>query len=152
VLAAFQRYGGYLVAPRATVRALSAETGMRDGLLLTLLYLAGTHLQPLAESAAGLATMQNTSGLLMLGNGVGRAVLPPILVLVVCEVMLGRHRAYRRGLCLVPFVLVTVLTHSVWLAGVHLPGPDYLPMAIGAMLAAALTLYVRPAVPEGATE
>jgi hypothetical protein len=144
LLRALWRYGGLLGRPRATVAALSPDEGRWDGLVLGLLYFlcVGT-----LEAMRGVAMARVTAdlgGVLMLVSSVGRALVAPIVVLVAGETVLGRARSYRRGLVLLPLVVVAALAHEAAAHGVRVP--SLAPEIVGGVLGVALAWWVRPAI------
>lgn len=144
LLRALWRYGGLLWQPRATVRALAAVEGRWDGLVLGVLYVlcVGT-----LEALRGVAMARVTAdfgGLLMLVSTVGRVLVAPIVVLVACETVLGRARSHRRGLMLVPMLVVAALCHEAAAQGVRVPA--LAPEIAGGLLSVALAWWVRPAI------
>lgn len=150
LLQALRRYGGLLLAPRATVRALRPDEGLRDGLWLGGAYLLAMGTFELLEALVTLRATPDLGGLVMLLAAVGRTLVAPILVLVACETVLGRARAHRRGLYLVPLLLVAGLAHEAGVHGLRLP--FYVAPVIGAVLAIALAWWTKGEVmPEEAT-
>lgn len=147
---ALWRYGGVLLAPRATVRALRPDEGQRDGLWLGLLYVLAVGTFGLIEAAVTLRATPDLGGLVMLLAAVGRSLVVPILVLVASETILGRRRAYRRGLYLVPLVLIASLAHELGVHGVNLP--TFGPAVVGGLAAIALTWWTRREVAEEEVE
>lgn len=143
MIEALKRYGAVLVAPRALARSLAPDVGLRDGVWLTLAYLVADQVLPLAEGLAGLLAMQNFNGLLMLASTVGRGLLAPILTLLTAEVLLGGDRSYRRGLALVPLILVVAVANLLEQSGIQLPGPRYLPQMLGAAVGLNLVFIMR---------
>lgn len=141
------RYGGILLRPRATVAALDPRVGTWDEWILTLLYVLGSQVGRVAEAIASVAAVGLGNGILVLASGVGRAVLPPILVSVLVDSLLGRARGYRRGVFIVPLVLIASLARLGVQAGVRFPGPSYMPELVAAVACAGLALYARSAVP-----
>lgn len=141
------RYGGILVRPRATVAALAPRVGAWDEWILVVLYVLGSQVERVAEALASLAALGFGSGILVFASGLGRAVLPPILVSVLVDGLLGRPRGHRRGVFLVPLVLVASLARLAEQHGLRLPGPGFLPELAGAIWCAGLALYARSAVP-----
>lgn len=148
MLRALARYGGILVRPRATVAALDPREGRWDEWVLTLLYVAGSQVGRVAEALASVAAVGFSNGALVLASVVGRAVLPPILVSVLVDSLLGRARGYRRGLFIAPLVLISTLGRVLALNGFRLPGPAFMPELVGAIVCAAVAFVVRGSVPE----
>lgn len=140
------RFGAMLLAPRRTASALEPTEGQRDGWALGLLYLFGAHTYPLIEATAGALAVRNLNGFIMLFSALGRALLAPILVLVVAETILGRARAHRRGVCLLPLIVVGTIAHALVQNGTAIPGPSYLPALVGGALGALLAVWIRPVV------
>jgi len=150
LLRALWRFGGILVQPRATASALRPDEGRRDGLWLGALYVLGTGALELMRGIATLKATANFSGALMLAAALGRVLVVPIIVLVACETVLGRERSYRRGLLLVPLLVVVTLAHELAVHGVVLR--SFLPEIVGGLLCIALAWRVRdPLLPEETT-
>jgi len=141
---ALSRYGGILVQPRATARALRPDEGVRDGLWLGVLYLLAVGTLDVLRGVATARATANFSGVVMLLAAVGRVLVVPIVVLVACEAVLGRARAHRRGLMLVPLLLVVAAAAELAVHGVGLP--KFGPEIVGAALSVALAWWVRAAV------
>lgn len=141
VLRSLWRLGGILVAPVATARELRDDEGRWDGLVIGLLYLLGTGGFELLRGVATVRATANLSGALMFAAALGRVLLVPILVLVVCETILGQARGHRRGLMLAPLLLVAVVAHELAVHGVRLGA--YVPPIVGGVLSVGLTWWVR---------
>lgn len=144
LIRALHRYGGMLVHPRATARALRADEGALDGLWLGLLYLLSVGTLDILRGVATARVTANLSGALMLLAAVGRVLVVPIVVLVVCETVLGRARSYRRGLMLVPLLLTVAVAHELAAQGLALG--NYVPEIVGGLLSLGLALWVRDAI------
>lgn len=142
LLRALWRYGGMLVQPRATAQALRADEGRHDGLVLGALYLLGVGTLEVLRGVAMARVTADLGGLLMLVAAVGRVLVAPIVVLVACEVVLGRARSQWRGLMLVPLLVVATLAHEAAAQG--LPVRALLPEIVGGLLSVALAWWVRP--------
>lgn len=149
---ALSRYGAILVRPRATVAALEPQVGRWDEWILTATYVFGSQVERVAEGLASVAAVGLGNGILILASMIGRAVLPPILVSVLVDSLLGRERGYRRGVLMVPLILSAASGRLLEQLGVHLPGPSFLPELIGATWCAGLAVYVRSAIPLLETE
>ena len=147
---ALARYGGVLLAPRATVAALPEDEGVRDGIWLGLLFIVAVGLRGLVDGAADLAVTRNFSGVLMLLSSVGRGLLVPIVALVLAQTILGKERAHRSGLCLVPVVLAAAVLRELPTSSL-LPWP-YAAEGVMVLLAGALALWIRSAVPPHSSE
>lgn len=141
---ALRRYGGMVVHPRTTARALRADEGAHDGLWLGLLYLLGMGTLEILRGIATARVTANLSGVLMLLAAVGRVLVVPIVVLVACETVLGRARSHRRGLMLVPLLLTVTVAQELALHGLALRA--YVPEIVGGLLSLGLALWVRDAV------
>lgn len=151
VLRALWRYGGILVQPRPTMAALPPSEGLRDGLWLGLLYVLVTGTYGLLQAVATALATANLGGIVMLLGALGRTMVAPILLLVACETILGRRRAYRRGLFLVPLVVAASVAHELGLYGIDLP--PFAPEIVGSLAGLALVWWVRPEVtPHDASE
>lgn len=146
-LGALARYGGILLRPRSTVAALDPRVGTWDEWILTVLYVLGSQVGRIAQALASVAAVGLGNGILVLASGVGRAVLPPILVSVLVDSLLGRARGYRRGVFIVPLVTIASAARLAAQQGLRLPGPSYLPELVAAVVCAGLALYARSAVP-----
>jgi len=143
------RLGGVLLAPRAVLRHLPEQTGARDGSHLLALYALAVALPALGRALAGTLALGDPLGLLQ-----GVVPLIPWLVCgLAVEWSLGRARAHRTALCMVPLLLVATLAHLLDLGGPRLLGPADFATALGASASLALALAVRPVIPPaGAAE
>ncbi len=146
LLRALWRYGGLLLQPRATVRALGPAEGRWDGLVLGVLYLACVGTLEILRGVAMARVTADLGGVLMLVAAVGRVLVAPIVVLVACETVLGRARSHRRGLMLVPLLVVASLAHEAQAQGATLP--MLAPEIAGGLLSVVLAWWVRPAIAE----
>lgn len=144
LLRALWRYGGVLVRPRATARALQADEGRFDGVVLGLLYVLCVGTLELLRGVAMARATADLGGLLMLATALGRVLVAPIVVLVACETILGRERSHRRGLLLVPLLVTAALAHEAGAQG--LPVRALLPEIVGGLLSMALAWWVRGAI------
>ena len=144
--AALSRWGGMLWRPRAHAAELAAAEGPRDGLWLGLLYLVGTSVYALVAGLADALAVRNLGGLIMFGSTLARALVVPILVLVAGEAVLGAERSHRRGLGLLPLVILGTAAHTLRQLGIATPGPSWLPDAVGGVLGVALVWWIRDAV------
>ncbi len=141
LIRALWRYGGIVVQPRATVRALGPTEGARDGLWLGGLYLLAMGTLEVLRGIATVRATANFSGLMMLLASVGRVLVVPIVVLVACETVLGRTRSHRRGLMLVPLLIAAALGHELTAQGYGLRA--FLPEILGGVLSVGLTWWIR---------
>ncbi len=141
---ALYRFGGVLVRPRETVRSLRDDEGIYDGIWLGLLYLLCVGTLDVMSGVATARATANFSGFLMMVASLGRVLVVPIVVLVACETVLGRTRSHRRGLMLVPLLLVVAAGHELAVHGLVLR--DFVPEIIGGVLSIALAWRVREAV------
>jgi hypothetical protein len=144
LLRALWRYGGMLVRPRATARALRADEGRWDGLVLGVLYLLCVGTLEILRGVAMARVTADLGGLLMLVAAVGRVLVAPIVVLVACETVLGRARSHRRGLLLLPLLVVAALAHEAEAHGVHVR--TLVPEIVGGLSCIALAWWVRPEI------
>jgi len=142
---ALARWGGVLLRPRTTIAALAPDAGPRDGLVFILLFAAGAHLLPLGDAAADFSAMAGLAALPTLLSGF-TVLIPWLVATLGVEALLGPQRAHRAALCLLPMLLVVVLARLLAGAGHPLPVPKYSIEIAGAVLAAALALWIRPAV------
>ncbi len=147
MMALLRRIGGMLVAPRATLRDLPESAGRRDATVLALSWLAAVGLPDLGDALADLWALGGLGGLLGLVQGLW-SLLPWLLASAAIEWLLGPTRAHRAALCLVPMLVLGAGAHLL-AAVVDVPGPSYLPAALGALAALALAGYVRPAITPG---
>lgn len=145
LLTALARWGGALVHPRVTAAALAPDAGPRDGLLFLLLFAAGAHLLPLGDAAADFAAMAGLAAVPALLSGF-TVLIPWLVATLGVEAILGPQRAHRAALCLLPMLLLVVFARLLAGAGHPLPVPKYSIEIAGAVLAAALAIWVRPAV------
>ena len=142
LLRALWRYGGMLTRPRATARALRADEGRFDGLVLGVLYVLCVGTLELLRGVAMARVTLDLGGLLMLVSALGRVLVAPIVVLVACEAVLGRARSHRRGLLLLPLLVVAALAHEAAAHGVMVRA--LVPEIAGGLLCVALAWWVRP--------
>ncbi|MEZ4451197.1 MAG: hypothetical protein R3B09_17090, partial [Nannocystaceae bacterium] len=145
MFSALQRYAGVLVAPRRTVRALLPGVGASDGLVLLGIYGIGCKLEPLARGAAGFQASEGLAAVLAFALGFV-AFLPWVVTTVLVELVLGRARSERAELVKVPLVVCAAAAGVADHLGIMVPGPSYVPEAIGAVWAVVLAAWIRPAV------
>ncbi len=143
-----RRYGGYLLAPRATLSAARQAPDRRDGLVLGLFYLAAVWVGPVVEQLAHLSVTRDLGGTALVAAKLARALIVPVLLTTVAEGQWGAVGERLRGLALVPFVAVVVTAHAldVWF-GLRLARP-YLPELLGAVAGLAYVFAARSAVRE----
>lgn len=141
------RWGGLLVAPRRTVAALTSGDGRRDGLWLCGLYLAGTELPELIAALAALAAVRDAGGVMMFASVVARVLLVPVLALLVAEMVLGRARAYRRAVVLLPLLLGATALRGLSQFGWDPPGARIFYDVAFALFGVGLVAWVRRHVP-----
>lgn len=144
LLRALWRYGGMLIRPRATARALRADEGRWDGLVIGVLYLLCVGTLELLRGVAMARVTADLGGALMLAAALGRVLVAPIVVLVACETVLGRARSHRRGLLLLPLLVVAALAHEAEVHGVHVR--TLVPEIVGGLSCIALAWWVRPEI------
>jgi len=142
LLRALWRYGGMLVQPRVTARALQANEVRWDGFVLGVLYLLCVGTLELLRGVAMARVTADLGGLLMLASALGRVLVAPIVVLVACETVLGRTRSCWRGLMLLPLLVVAALAHEAGAHGVQVR--TLVPEIAGGLLCVALAWWVRP--------
>lgn len=145
LLTALARWGSFLLRPRATAAALEPDAGPRDGLVFLLFYALGAHLLPLGDALADFLAMLGLAALPTLLAGF-TVLIPWLVATLGVEAILGPQRAHRAALCLLPMLLLVVLARLLAGAGAPLPVPKYSVELAGAVLAAGLALWVRPAV------
>lgn len=145
MLPAFQRYAGLLIAPRATIRGLQPGVGASDGLCLLGLYAIGGKLEPLARGVAGFQASEGFASILAFALGFV-AFLPWVIATVLVELVLGRARAERAELTKVPLLVCVAAAGVADHLGVMVPGPAYIPEALGVVWAVILAAWIRPAV------
>jgi thiol-disulfide isomerase/thioredoxin len=141
------RYGAILIGPRAAAARLGPDAGQKDGLLLGAAFVLTSQLPGLAEALASMLALLNVSGLVALASGVAVALLPPLAVVILCELVLGAQRTHARGVCLVPLVLVSALASGLDTLGVDMPGGRWAPSIAGGAVSLALAAWIRPVVP-----
>ena len=141
LLRALWRYGGLLIRPRATARALRADEGRWDGLALGGLYVLCMGTLELLRGVAMARVTADLGGVLMLAAALGRVMVAPIVVLVACETVLGRARSHRRGLLLLPMLVVAALAHEAAAQG--WPVRELLPEIAGGLGSIALAWWVK---------
>ena len=144
VRAAIERWGGILIRPRATLEALGPGEGRHDGWWLAALFVLGSQIQHLTETAARYEAFRNFWVLL---NGFALALLTPLFVGFLVEGFVGAARPRYRHLPLVALVLVATVANLARQQGLILPGPRYLPEMLGATWAAGLALWIRKTMP-----
>lgn len=143
---ALTRWGGFLICPRREVGRLSPEEGRHDAWWFGGLYLAGAEIDGLARGLASWASLRDLGGAMMFGAALGRSLLIPIVALTLAEVVLGRSRAYRRAVVLVPLLVGTTGVRGLSLLGVPVAPPTWLvPLAAGAW-GMAWIAWIRPIV------
>lgn len=142
---ALARWGGMLLRPRATVAALAPDDGARDGLVFILLLAVGAHLLPLGDAVADFSAMASFAALPALLAGF-TVLIPWLVTTLAVEAILGPLRSFRAALCMLPMLLAVVFARLAAGLGHPLPVPKYSLEIAGAVLAAGLALWVRPAV------
>ena len=141
-----ERWGGYLVRPRAHAAEVDAGAGRRDALWLGLLYALGTGVYAFAEAVAAVRAVHDFNGLLVFATAIGRVAIAPLLVLVAVEAVLGSARAYQRAAGLLPLVIVATAAHAARQLGWSVPGGPFMPDIVGGLLGIALAWWIRDAV------
>lgn len=136
------RWGGFLLQPRRQAARTPAAAGGHDALWLVLLYAVATQVRPWGRAVASLLATGDGTGWMMLAAAIGRGLLVPIVVLVVAEAILGRDRAHRRAVVLLPLVVVASVDR--WLGGGGSPWPASI---AGAVLGLGWVAWIRRAVP-----
>ena len=143
---ALGRIGGYLLGPRAHAAVVEPGAGRWDAVLLGALYAVGTSIYPIAESLASLWAVRNWGGVVTVAAALGRALIAPVLLLVIVETVLGSTRAYQRAAGLLPLVLVATAAHAARQMGWALPGGPYMPEILGGLLGVGLAFWIKPAI------
>lgn len=143
---ALARWGGALLSPRSTVAALPHDLGRRDGAVFLLLFAVGAQLLPLGDAFADFLAMASFAALPALLSGF-TALIPWLVATLAVEAILGPARSHRAALCMLPMLLALTLARLLAGLGLALPVPKYSIEIAGALLAALLAIYVRPAVP-----
>lgn len=144
-IGALARWGGFLLRPRAAVAALPDAAGRRDGALFLLLYAVGAHLLPIGDATADFLALASLSALPVLLSGLA-AIIPWLVATLGVEAILGPQRAHRAALCLLPMLLLVTLGRLLAGLGHPIPLPRFGLDVLGALLAAGLALWIRPAV------
>ncbi len=145
-LAAVGRWGTALLGPRRYASAAEPTVGQRDALWIGALFVVGTALYPVAEAVATLWATRNPNGALMLASALGRALLAPIITLVVAGTILGDTRRHQRALGLLPLLILGTTAHALQQMGTPVSVPMFAPEIAGAVLGAGLAFWIRPAV------
>lgn len=154
-ISALQRWGAALIGPRRYASTADPRAGQRDALWLGALFVVGTALYPVAEAVATVWATRNLNGALMLASALGRALLAPIITLVIVETILGNARRHQRALGLLPLLILGTVAHALRQMGVSISIPMFAPEIAGATLGAGLAFWIRPVVtqaPDGNTE
>lgn len=149
---ALQRFGGILIRPKATLKALGANQGRWegrwegrwDGWLLAALFVLGSQVERLTETVARFEVFRS---LLLLANGLALALLTPLLVGLLVESVVGAARRHMRHLPLVALVLLATIGNLLRQQNITLPGPHYLPEMLGSAWAVGLALWIRKRMP-----
>lgn len=144
MIAALARYGGILAAPRRTAEALSPDEGHHDGVVLAGLIMFAMGSYSILEGVAGIYALRNLGAVVMLLAALGRLLIAPVVVLVAAETLLGRARSYRRGVALVPMLLVMAAAHELRVHGVEIA--SFVPEIVGGLAGIALAWWIRPSV------
>jgi hypothetical protein len=144
MLTALQRWGGFLIHPRATLSSLSPDEGRHDWWWLALLFVLGSQIQHLTEAVA---RFQAFRSVLVLVNALAVSLLTPLLVGILVEALVGAPRSRYRHLPLVVLVVVATICNLLRQQSVMLPGPHYLPEMLGTVWAAGLGLWIRKSMP-----
>jgi L-lactate permease len=145
-LSLLERWGGYLIRPRAHAATLGVDEGRFDAVGLGLLYAIGTSVYPIVEAFAGLLAVHDLGGLLAFATAFGRVVLPPLLVIVAVETVLGSARSHQRAAGLLPLVIVGTAAHAARQLGWALPGGAFAPDLVGGLLGLGLAWWIRDAI------
>lgn len=140
------RWGGLLLAPRATVARLAPSEGQRDGLWLGLLYVLGCQLISVGQAVKSLVVSANGGTLMILASQLGRILLPPLLLSLAVEFLLGPAKAHRRGIYLLPLVICGTAANLVRQWG-YPTNDELTPLLVGAVWAVALVFFTRASVP-----
>ena len=95
-----------MLRPQQTVASLPPEEGRRDGWWLGLLYVLGSQMVPAGQAIKSVTVMMNGSAFVTLFSQAGRILLPPILLMLVVEFLVGPSKSYRGALFLLPMIIV----------------------------------------------
>ena len=144
IVRALQRYGGVILRPRATLEGLAPEEGRYDWWILALLFVIGSQLDHLTETAARFLVFDS---FWLLVNGLAIALLTPLFVGLAVESIVGQARERYRHLPLAALVLVACCANLLRAAGLQLPGPRLLPEMLGAAWALGLAGWIRAKMP-----
>ncbi len=142
---ALDRWGAFLLQPRATLASLAPDAGRHDGWWLGMLYVLGSQLVPLGQALKSASVMMNGSAMLSLASQFGRILLPPMLLILAVEFMLGNARAYRSSLFLLPLVLCGAAANLARHAGVGVIA-DSTPIFVAGAWALFLAMSSRSAI------
>ncbi len=144
MFSALERWGGFLIHPRATLSRLAPGEGRHDWWWLALLFVLGSQIQHLTEAVA---RFQAFRSVLVLANALALSLLTPLLVGILVESVIGTRRNHLRNLPLVALVVAATEGNVLRQQGVMLPGPHYLPEIVGTIWAAGLAIWIRKTVP-----
>jgi L-lactate permease len=145
-LTVLDRWGGWLVRPRAQAAEVRPGDARRDVIALAVLYMLGTSVYPIVEAFASLWALRDVNALLPFASAIGRVVLAPLLVLVAVETVLGSARSYQRAIGLLPLVIVGTAAHAARQLGISIPGGPYVPDIVGGLLGVALAWWIRDCI------
>jgi hypothetical protein len=132
--------------PRETTASLAPEEGARDGLWLGILYVLGSQLISVGQAAKSLMVTSSNGALMMLASQAGRILLPPLVLSLVVEFLLGPSKAHRRGLFLMPLVICATAANLIRQFGVA-HNDELTPLLVGAVWAIGLVFLTRAAIP-----
>jgi hypothetical protein len=145
VLETLERWGALLWRPRAAIAATPRDRGAFDGLWLGLAYVFGSQMIEVGQALKALSITMDATGAMTLLGAMGRMALPPILLSLVVELLLGKERAYRRGVYLLPLV-VTVTAANLSRQLGWSPWFEFAPVFVGATWSLLLVLATRARV------
>ena len=141
-----ERWGSFLVMPQSTVASLPPQDGRHDGFWIGLLYVMGSQLISVGQSIKSVLVIGNLSAVATLGAQLGRILLPPILLLLLIEFMVGPKRSYRSGLFLLPLVVCATAANLMRQMG-HPVQSELMPLLLGGVWAMVLVFVSRKEIP-----
>jgi len=146
VSAALERWGGLLIAPRSTLARLAPEADAHDGWWLGALYVLGAEFDDVLAAIATAIGLGGFGGAFAVVLALGRALIVPIVALAAADFVLGRARAYRSTVVLVPVVLGMTCVHVAEQLGFALGGARW--VAVVGVAAASLVwlAWLRSAI------
>jgi len=139
-----------IVAPRRTLARLHPDEGARDGTWALVVYLLAAHTGDLVAAVARVSSLRSFDALLQSAVDVAIGLVVPFATMFAIELLLGRGRAHRAALCLVPMLLGAAALRLLDSFGVLVWPSQWLPGVIAAAPSLLFAGLLRPAIPERA--